>query len=151
MTASKTLKISRLFHRNKFPQRAINSANNDRIKNMQWYWRGLANKISELLEFLKEKDIDIVYLKEVKRWHKEHLTDKYFVVTETRASKSQGSMIFAKKRTTITEVKLEKFDKNERRKLQNNESMLSSTCFRSSLGHSSQQLTKSRFESVRNF
>ena len=66
--------------------------------------------------FLKEKDIDIVCLNEVKSWQKENLTDDYFVVTETRASKSLGSIILAMRGTTIIEVKPEKFDRNERGK-----------------------------------
>ena len=56
-------------------------------------------------------------LNEVKSWQKENLTDDYFVVTETRATKSHGSIILAKKGTTIIEVKPEKFDRNERGKI----------------------------------
>ena len=48
---------------------------------------------------------------------KKNLTDDYFVVTETRASKSQDSLILAKKGTTIIEVKPEKVDRNERGKI----------------------------------
>ena len=66
---------------------------------------------------MKEKDIDIVCLKEVKSRQKENLTDDYFVVTETRGSKSHGSIILAKKGTTIIKVKPEKFDRNERGKI----------------------------------
>ena len=61
--------------------------------------------------------IDIVCLNEFKSLQKENLTDDYFVVTETRASKSHGSIILAKKGTTIIEVKPEKFDRNERGKM----------------------------------
>ena len=57
--------ISRMFHSNKFQQIAINSANMDKIKILQWNCRGLSNKILELLVFLKEKDIDIVCLNEM--------------------------------------------------------------------------------------
>ena len=89
----------------------------DKIKILQWNCRGLYNKILELLVFLKEKNIDIVCLNEVKSWQKQNLTDDYFVVTETRASKSHGSIILAKKGTTIIEVKPEKFDRNERGKI----------------------------------
>ena len=64
-----------------------------------------------------EKNIDIVFLNEVKRWQKENVTDDYFVVTETRASKSHGSIILANKGTTIIEVKPEKFNRNERGKI----------------------------------
>ena len=46
----------------------------------------------------------------------ENLTDDYFVVTETRATKSHGSIILVKKGTTIIEVKPEKFDRTERGK-----------------------------------
>ena len=106
-----------MFQRNKFQQRAINSANMDKIKILQWECRGLSNKILELLVFLKEKDIVIVCLIEVKSWQKKNLTDDYFVVTATRASKSHGSIILAKKGTTIIEVKPEKFDRNERGKI----------------------------------
>ena len=84
--------ISRMFQRNKFQQIAINSANMDKIKILQWDCRGLSNKILELLVFLKEKDIDIVCLNEVKSWQKENLNDNFFVVTEMRASKSHGSI-----------------------------------------------------------
>ena len=80
---------------------------------MQWKCRGLSNKLSELLVFLKERDIIIVCLNEVKSWQNENLTDDYFVVTETRAGKSHGLMILAKKGTTIIEVKQEKFDRND--------------------------------------
>ena len=66
-------------------QIAIDSANMDKIKILQWNCRGLSNKILQVLVFLKEKDIDIVCLNEVKSWQKENLTDDYFVVTETRA------------------------------------------------------------------
>ena len=105
-----------MFQRNKFQQIAINSDNMDKIKILQGNCRGLSNKILELLVFLKEKDIDIVCLNEVKSWQKENLTDDYFVVTETRATKSHGSIILAKKGTTIIEVKPENFDRNERGK-----------------------------------
>ena len=105
-----------MFQRNKFQQTAINSANMDKTKIIQWNCRGLSNKILELLVFLKEKDIDIVCLNEVKSWQK-NLTDDYFAVTETKASKSHGSIILAKKGTTIIEVKPEKFDRNERGKV----------------------------------
>ena len=71
----------------------------------------------ELLVFLKEKDIDIVCLNEVKSWQKENLTDDYFVVTETRASRSHGSITLAKKGTTIIDVKPEKFESNKRGKI----------------------------------
>ena len=105
MTASKMLTIiSRMIQRNNFQQTAINSANMEKIKNMQWNCRGLSNKISELLVFLKEKDNDTVCLNEVQSWQNENLNDDYFVVTEMRASKSHGSMILAKKGTTIIEV-----------------------------------------------
>ena len=106
-----------MFQRNKFQQTAINSANMDKIKIMQWNCRSLSNEILELLVFLKEKDINIVCLNEVKSWQNENLTDNYFVVKETRASKSHGSIILAKKRTTIIEVKPEKCDCNERGKV----------------------------------
>ena len=116
MIASKTLTTnSRTFQRNKFQQTAINSANMDKI--MQWNCRGLSNKILELLVFLKEQDIDIVCLNEVKSWSNENLTDDYFVVAETRTSKSHGSMILAKKGTKIIEVKPKKFDRNDRGKV----------------------------------
>ena len=105
--------ISRMFRRNKFQQIAINSANMEKIKIMQWNRRGLSNKISELLVFLKEKDINIVCLNEVKSWHNENVTDNYFVVTEKRTIKSHGSMMLAKKGTTAIEVKPEKFERND--------------------------------------
>ena len=44
-----------MFQCNKFQQTAINSANMDKIKIMQWNCRGLSNKISELVVFLKGK------------------------------------------------------------------------------------------------
>ena len=47
----------------KFQQIAVNSANMDDIKIMHWNcrgFRGLSNKISDLLVFLNEKDSDIV-------------------------------------------------------------------------------------------
>ena len=89
--------ISRMFQRNKFQQIAINSANMDKIKIMQRNCRGSSNKILELLVFFKEKNINFVCLNEFKSWQKENLTDDYFVVTETRASNSHGSIILAKK------------------------------------------------------
>ena len=90
-----------MFQRSKIQQTAINSAKIDKIKIMQWNYRGLSNKILELLVFLKEKFIDIVCLNEVESWQNEILTDDYFVVTETRASKSHCSIVLAKKGTTI--------------------------------------------------
>ena len=45
---------------------------------MQWNCRGLSNKILELPVLLKEKDINIVCLNEVKSWQNEDLTDDYF-------------------------------------------------------------------------
>ena len=109
MIPSKTLTtISRLFQRNNFQQIAIKSANMDNNKIMQWNCRGLSNKILELLVFLKEKYTDIVFLNEVKSRQNEDLTDDYFVVTETRASMSHGSMILTKKGKTIIEVKPKK-------------------------------------------
>ena len=105
MTASKMLTIiSRVFQRNNFQQTAIISAKMEKIKIMQWNCRGLSNKISELLVFLKEKYIQTACLNEVQSWHNENLTGDYFVVTETRASKSHGSMILSKRGTTIIEV-----------------------------------------------
>ena len=109
--------ISRMSQRNKFQQIAISSANMDKIKILQWNCRGLTSKILELLVLLKEKDIDVVCLNEVKSWQKQNLTDDYFVVTETRASKSHGSIILAKKGTTLIEIKPEMFDRNEREKI----------------------------------
>ena len=47
---------------------------------MQWNCRGLSNKISEFLVFLKEKDIGIVCLNKVKIWHNKKLSNDYFVV-----------------------------------------------------------------------
>ena len=89
---------SQIFQRNKFQHTAINSADMDKNKIMNRpICRGLSNKISELLVFLREKDINILCLNEVKSWHNENLTDDFFVVTETRASKSHGSMILDKK------------------------------------------------------
>ena len=105
-----------MFQRNKFQQIAINSVNIDKIKILQWKFQGLSDIILELLVFLKEKDIDIVCLNEVKSWQKENLTDDYFVVTETRASKSHGSIILAKKGTTIIEVKPEKMIETSKEK-----------------------------------
>ena len=117
MIASKMLiTISRMFQRNKFQQIAINSANKDKIKILQWNCRGLSNNILGLLVFLKEKDLDIVCLNEVKSWQKENLTDDYFVVTETRAGKSHGSINLAKKGTTIKEVEPEKFEETSEEK-----------------------------------
>ena len=89
----------------------------DKIKILQWNCRGLSNKILELLVFLKEKDNNIVCLDEVKSWQKENLTDDYFLVTKTRASRSHGSIILATKGTTIIEVKPDKFDRNEQAKI----------------------------------
>ena len=109
--------ISGMFQRNKFQQIAINSANMDKIKILQWNCRGLSNKILELLVFLKERDIDILCLSEVKSWQKENVTDDFFVVAETRASKSHGSIILAKRGTIIIEVKPEKFDRNGQGKI----------------------------------
>ena len=105
-----------MFQRNKFQQIATNSANMDKIKIMQWNCRGLSNKILDLLVFLKAKDIDIVCLNEVKSCQEENLTDDYFVVTETRANRSHGSINLAKKGTTIIEVKPEKFDRTSEQK-----------------------------------
>ena len=96
-----------MFQCNKFQQTAINSAKMDKIKIMQWNCRGLSNKISELVVFLMEKDIDIVCLDAVKSWHNEET-----VVTEMIASKSHGPMILAEKGMTIIEVKQEKSDRN---------------------------------------
>ena len=106
-----------MFQRNKIQQIAIISANMEIIKILQWNCPGLSNKKLDLLVSLKEKDIDIVCLNEVKSWQKENLNRDYFVVTETRASKSHGSIILAKEATTIIEVKPEKFDSNERGKI----------------------------------
>ena len=109
-------KFSQKFQRKKIQQTAINSANMGKIKIMQWNCRGLSNKISELFVFLKEKYIDIEFLNEVKSWQNENRTDDYFVVTETRARWSHGSMILAKQETTKIEVKPEKLKKKRLRK-----------------------------------
>ena len=110
--------ISRIFQRIKFQKKtAINSANMNKFKIKQWNCRGLSNKILELHVVLKVKDFDIVCLNEVKSWRNENLTDDYFVVTKTRANKSHGSMILAKKGTIIIEVKPKKFDRNDRGKV----------------------------------
>ena len=79
--------------------------------------RLIQQNIKKYFVFFNEKEIDIVYLNEVKSWQNENLTDDYFVVTETRASKSHGSIILAKKETTIIEVEAEKFDRHERGKV----------------------------------
>ena len=63
---------------------------------MQWNCRGLSNKKSELLVSWKGEDNHIVCLNEIESRRTENLTDDYFVTTETRASKSHGSMIFGK-------------------------------------------------------
>ena len=46
------------------------------IKSMQCNCRGLSNKLSEILEFSKKKDFDIVCFNEIRSWHNENLTDE---------------------------------------------------------------------------
>ena len=113
----------------------------DKIKITQWNCRGLSKKVSELLVFLKEKDTDMVCL-----------ADNDFEVTDTKASKSHGSMISVKKRTTKIEVKPKKFDRIEREKVLE----ILKSCFEipvlcQLLVFSSSQLTRLRSESVRIF
>ena len=77
----------------------------------------LVQKKTRIAYTFEEKDIDVVRLNKVKNWHNANLTEDHFLVKETRASKSHSSRFVSKKRTTIIEVKPEKFDRNERRKV----------------------------------
>ena len=65
---------------------------------MKWNCRGLENKIHEILLFLKKANIDIVCSnEEVKKWQKRFVNEKYFIVTEAKASSFHGSNIIAKR------------------------------------------------------
>ena len=69
----------------------------DNIKILQWNCRGLQNKIHEWFLFLSIENIDIACLNEVKKWQKRFVHEKYFIVTEAKASNFHGSVIIAKK------------------------------------------------------
>ena len=77
----------------------------DNIKILQWNCRGLENKIYELFLFLTNEKIDIVCLNEVKKWQKRFKHEKYFIVTEAKASNFHGSVIIAKKGIKFKEVR----------------------------------------------
>ena len=42
----------------------------DKLKILQWICRGLNNKISDLILFSIEEEIDVICLNEVKNWKK---------------------------------------------------------------------------------
>ena len=46
----------------------------DKLKILQWNCRGLNNKISDLILFSAEKDIDVICLNEVKNWKNQPLS-----------------------------------------------------------------------------
>ena len=77
----------------------------DNIKILQWNCRGLENKIHELFLFLTKENIDIACLNEVKKWQKHFVHEKYFIVTEAKASNFHGSVISAKKGINVKEVR----------------------------------------------
>ena len=43
----------------------------DKLKILQWNCRGLNNKISDLILFSTEEEIDVICLNEVKNWKKQ--------------------------------------------------------------------------------
>ena len=87
----------------------------DNIKILQWNFRGLENKIHELFLFLTKENIDIVCLNEVKKWQKPFAHEKYFIVTEAKASSFHGSVIIAKKGITVKEIRPIKTTRNNNR------------------------------------
>ena len=77
----------------------------DNTKILQWNSRGLENKIHEWFLFLTKRNIVIACLNEVKKWQKCFVHEKYFIVTEAKASNFHGSVIIAKKGINIKEVR----------------------------------------------
>ena len=75
------------------------------IKVLRWNCRGLENKINELFWFLMNENIDIARLNEVKKWQKRFVHEKYFIVTEAKASNFHGSVIFAEKGINVKEFR----------------------------------------------
>ena len=76
----------------------------DNNKFLQWNCRGLKNKIHELFFFLTKENIDIACLNEVKKWQTRFVHEKYFIITEAKASNFHGSVIIAKKSINVKEV-----------------------------------------------
>ena len=77
----------------------------DNIKILHWNCRGLENKIHELFLFLTKENIDIACLNEVKKWQKPFVHEKYFIVTEAKASNFHGSVIIAKQSINVKEFR----------------------------------------------
>ena len=77
----------------------------DNIKSLQCNCRDLENKIHELFLFLTKENINIACLNEVKNWQKRFVHEKYFIVTEAKASNFHGSVIIAKKGINVKEVR----------------------------------------------
>ena len=78
---------------------------NGKHQNFTWNCRGLENKIHEFFLFLTKENIDIVCLNEVKKWQKRLAREKYFIVTEAKASSYHGSVIIVKKGIKVREVR----------------------------------------------
>ena len=83
----------------------------DKLKILQWNCRGLNNKISDLILFSTEKEIDIICLNEVKNWRKSKLPQQ-----QHRCNGHHGSAILVKKSIVIKQIEpVEKeIDSNER-------------------------------------
>ena len=77
----------------------------DNIKILQLNCGGLENKIHKLFLFLTNEIIDIVCLNEVKKGQNRFTHEKFFIVTEAKASNFHGSVIIAKKGIKVKEVR----------------------------------------------
>ena len=87
----------------------------DKLKILQWSCRGLNDKISDLILFSAEEDIDVICLNEVKNLQISTPLNNNIVATETCNNCYHGSAILVKNSIVIkrTEPVKKETDSNE--------------------------------------
>ena len=93
----------------------------DKLKILQWNCRGINNKISDLILFPTEEEIDVFCLNEVKNWNKTTFLNNYIVATETFNNGHHGSAISVKNSIVIKQIEpVEKETNSNGRTLETN-------------------------------
>ena len=76
----------------------------DQLKILQWNCRGLNNKISDLILFSAEENIDVICLNEVQKRKKSTALNNYIFATETCNNGHLGSAILVKNSVVIKQT-----------------------------------------------
>ena len=86
----------------------------DKLKTLQWNCRGLNNKITDLILFSIEEELDVICLNEVKNWKKTTPLNNFIVASETFNNGHHGSAILVK--NSIVMKRIEPVEKENDRK-----------------------------------